>query len=151
MLIKPYVAPDGYFVSLQNCFNDEKIAGIVGWGKMLGIVASVISVDMHEAARIRRTAEMCQWPRARARIATAPASASATATDPGHGSAEHRSAWTPSDPRRSIVPRGGNGWPRGDDRISKAVGSRPHTLPWDRGIRCENPARQSTYFWAGST
>jgi 2-dehydropantoate 2-reductase len=56
MLIKPYVAPDGYFVSLQNCFNDEKIAGIVGWGKTLGIVASVISVDMHEAARIRRTA-----------------------------------------------------------------------------------------------
>src|SRR5687767_4835364 len=56
LLIKPYVAPDGYFVSLQNCFNDEKIAGIVGWGKTLGIVASVISVDMYDAARIRRTA-----------------------------------------------------------------------------------------------
>jgi len=54
-LIKPYVAPDGFFVSLQNCFNDEKIAGIVGWGKAIGIVASVISVDMHDVARIRRT------------------------------------------------------------------------------------------------
>ena len=54
-LIKPYVAPDGFFVSLQNCFNDEKIAAIVGWGKAIGIVASVISVDMHDVARIRRT------------------------------------------------------------------------------------------------
>src|ERR1044071_1869252 len=30
-LIKPYLAPDGYVVSLQNCLNEEKIAGIVGW------------------------------------------------------------------------------------------------------------------------
>jgi len=56
LLIRPYVAPDGFFVSLQNCFNDEKIAGIVGWGKTIGIVASVISVDMYDVARIRRTA-----------------------------------------------------------------------------------------------
>ncbi|MCC7485165.1 MAG: hypothetical protein IT529_09260 [Burkholderiales bacterium] len=56
MMIKPYVAADGFFVSLQNCFNDEKIAGIVGWGKGLGIVASIISVDMYDVARIRRTA-----------------------------------------------------------------------------------------------
>ncbi len=56
MLIKPYLAPDGYVVSLQNCVNEEKVAGIVGWGKTLGVVASVISVDMREAARIVRTA-----------------------------------------------------------------------------------------------
>lgn len=56
MLIKPYLAPDGYVVSLQNCSNEEKIAGVVGWGKTLGIVASVISVEMYDAARIRRTA-----------------------------------------------------------------------------------------------
>ena len=56
MLIKPYLAPDGYVVSLQNCVNEEKIAGIVGWGKTLGVVASVISVEMFDAARIRRTA-----------------------------------------------------------------------------------------------
>ncbi|HEV7390553.1 MAG TPA: 2-dehydropantoate 2-reductase [Burkholderiales bacterium] len=56
MLIKPYLAPDGYVVSLQNCVNEEKIASIVGWGKTLGIIASVISVEMHDAARIRRTA-----------------------------------------------------------------------------------------------
>ena len=56
MLIKPYLAADGYVVSLQNCVNEEKIAGIVGWGKTLGVIASVISVDMRDAARIVRTA-----------------------------------------------------------------------------------------------
>ena len=56
MLIKPYLAPEGYVVSLQNCVNEEKIAGIVGWGKTVGVVASVISVEMFDAARIRRTA-----------------------------------------------------------------------------------------------
>ncbi len=56
MLIKSYLAPEGYVVSLQNCVNEEKIAGIVGWGKTVGVVASVISVEMFDAARIRRTA-----------------------------------------------------------------------------------------------
>jgi 2-dehydropantoate 2-reductase len=56
MLIRPYLAADGYVVSLQNCINEEKIAGIVGWGKTLGVIASVISVEMYDAARIRRTA-----------------------------------------------------------------------------------------------
>ena len=52
MLIKPYLAPDGYVVSLQNCVNEEKIAGVVGWGKTLGVIASVISVEMPQPARI---------------------------------------------------------------------------------------------------
>ena len=55
MLIKPYLAPDGFIVSLQNCVNEERIAGIVGWGKTVGTVASLISVDMREPARIVRT------------------------------------------------------------------------------------------------
>ena len=33
----------------------ERIANQVGWGKTVGMVASLISVDMFEAARIRRT------------------------------------------------------------------------------------------------
>src|SRR5262245_12947986 len=33
MLIGQHLAPDGYVVSLQNCMNEETIAGIVGWGK----------------------------------------------------------------------------------------------------------------------
>jgi len=55
MLIKPYLAPDGFLVSLQNCLNEETIAAVVGWGRTVGVVASMISVDLYEAARIRRT------------------------------------------------------------------------------------------------
>lgn len=54
-LIKPYLAPDGYVVSLQNCVNEEKVAGVVGWGRTLGVVASMISVWLYEPGRIRRT------------------------------------------------------------------------------------------------
>ena len=35
-LIAQYLAPDGYVVSLQNCMNEERIAGIVGWDKTVG-------------------------------------------------------------------------------------------------------------------
>src|ERR1700749_3281368 len=55
MMIKQYLAPGGYVVSLQNCINEERIAGIVGWGKVLGCIAAAISVDLYEAGRIRRT------------------------------------------------------------------------------------------------
>jgi 2-dehydropantoate 2-reductase len=55
MLIKPYLSPEGYVVSLQNCLNEETIAGVVGWGRTAGVVASLISVDLYEAGRIRRT------------------------------------------------------------------------------------------------
>jgi len=54
-LIAPYLAPEGFVVSLQNCLNEETIAGIVGWGRTVGVVASVISVDLYETGRIRRT------------------------------------------------------------------------------------------------
>src|SRR3954470_4816686 len=50
-LIAPYLAPSGFVVSLQNCLNEETIAGIVGWGRVVGVVASLISVDMYEAGR----------------------------------------------------------------------------------------------------
>jgi 2-dehydropantoate 2-reductase len=54
MMIKPYLAPSGYVVSLQNCLNEEKIASIVGWGKTLGTIASMIMVELYEPGRIRR-------------------------------------------------------------------------------------------------
>ena len=54
-LIKPYLSPEGYVASLQNCLNEDTIAGIVGWGRVVGVVASMISVDLYEAGRIRRT------------------------------------------------------------------------------------------------
>jgi len=54
-LIAPHLAADGFVVSLQNCLNEETIAAQVGWGRTVGVVASVISVDLYEAGRIRRT------------------------------------------------------------------------------------------------
>jgi 2-dehydropantoate 2-reductase len=56
MLIRQYLAPDGYVVSLQNCMNEETIAGIVGWGKTLGCVASRITVNLPEPGRVHRGA-----------------------------------------------------------------------------------------------
>ena len=54
-LIKPYLSQQGFVVSLQNCLNEETIAGIVGWGRTVGVVASLISVDLYEPGKIRRT------------------------------------------------------------------------------------------------
>src|ERR1700738_3980554 len=55
-LIQQYLAPDGYVVSLQNCMNEETIAGIVGWGKTLGCIASSITVNLPEPGHIHRGA-----------------------------------------------------------------------------------------------
>jgi 2-dehydropantoate 2-reductase len=51
MLIKQYLAPDAYVVSLQNCMNEETGAGIVGWCKTMGCVASRITVELRAPAR----------------------------------------------------------------------------------------------------
>src|SRR6516162_9892144 len=56
MLIRQYLAPDGYVVSLQNCINEETIAAIVGWGKTLGCIASSITVNLPEPGLIHRGA-----------------------------------------------------------------------------------------------
>ena len=56
MMIQQYMAPNGYVVSLQNCINEETIAGIVGWGKTLGSIASSITVDLCEPGHVRRRA-----------------------------------------------------------------------------------------------
>jgi 2-dehydropantoate 2-reductase len=56
MMIKQYLAPDGFVVSLQNCMNEETIAGIVGWGKTLGCIASSITVNLPEPGHIHRGA-----------------------------------------------------------------------------------------------
>lgn len=51
-----YLAPDGFIVSLQNCINEETIAGIAGWGRVLGTIASSITVDLCEPGHVRRAA-----------------------------------------------------------------------------------------------
>lgn len=54
-LIKQYLARDGYVVSLQNCINEERIANVVGWGKVLGCVAALIAVELYKPGHIMRT------------------------------------------------------------------------------------------------
>ena len=55
-LIKQYLAPDGYLVSLQNCMNEATVAGVVGWGKTLGCVASQITVGLVAPGHVHRGA-----------------------------------------------------------------------------------------------
>lgn len=54
--IKPYLAKDGYVVSLQNCINEDTIASIVGADRTLGVIASIISVELYAPGKIRRMA-----------------------------------------------------------------------------------------------
>jgi len=54
MMVRQYLAPGGFVVSLQNCINEETIASIVGWGKTLGSIASAITVELCEPGHVRR-------------------------------------------------------------------------------------------------
>jgi 2-dehydropantoate 2-reductase len=53
-LIKPYLAPNGYVVSLQNCINEDTIAEVVGWTRTMGCIASLIAVFMNAPGQVRR-------------------------------------------------------------------------------------------------
>ncbi len=55
-LIAQYLGADGFVVSLQNCMNEETVAGVVGWGRTLGCIASSITVDLCEPGHVRRAA-----------------------------------------------------------------------------------------------
>jgi 2-dehydropantoate 2-reductase len=54
-LVKPYLARDGYVVSLQNCINEERIAAIVGWGRTLGCIASLVAAELYAPGHVKRT------------------------------------------------------------------------------------------------
>lgn len=55
-LIAQYLAPGGYVVSLQNCMNEATVAGVVGWGRTMGCIASRILVELTEPGHVRRGA-----------------------------------------------------------------------------------------------
>jgi 2-dehydropantoate 2-reductase len=57
-MIKPYLAPDGFVVSLQNCINEEQIAPIVGWGRVMGCIVSLLAVELYEPGKVMRTVPM---------------------------------------------------------------------------------------------
>ena len=55
MLAAQYLAPGGFVVSLQNCINEERIAGVVGWGRTLGaVVTGGLALDLYQPGHIRR-------------------------------------------------------------------------------------------------
>ena len=45
-MIRRYLAPGAYVVSLQNCMNEATIAEVFGWGKILGCITNNISVGL---------------------------------------------------------------------------------------------------------
>lgn len=53
-MIKQYLTPAGFIVSLQNGINEDRIAGIVGWGRTVGCIASKIAVELTDPGQIRR-------------------------------------------------------------------------------------------------
>lgn len=58
LMIREYLAPDGFIVSLQNCINEERIAQHVGWGRVVGCIASLIAVELYQPGHVKRTVEM---------------------------------------------------------------------------------------------
>lgn len=54
--VAPFLAPDAWVISLQNCINEDAISAIVGKERTLGVIASIISVELYAAGRIRRMA-----------------------------------------------------------------------------------------------
>ena len=57
-MIRQYLAPDGFVVSLQNGINEERVASVVGWGKTLGAIASLIAVELHAPGEVRRNVQL---------------------------------------------------------------------------------------------
>ena len=56
-MIGQYLAPGAFIVSLQNSINEERIAGVVGWGRVIGCIASSISVNAYAPGHVTRTVQ----------------------------------------------------------------------------------------------
>jgi 2-dehydropantoate 2-reductase len=55
-LMRQYLSPCGYLVSSQNCINEERIAGVVGWGRTVGcVVGGGVGVELFEPGHVRRS------------------------------------------------------------------------------------------------
>ncbi len=57
-LLKQYLAPAGVVVSLQNCINEEKIAGVVGWGRTMGTVVAYLAAELNGPGDVQRHVPM---------------------------------------------------------------------------------------------
>jgi 2-dehydropantoate 2-reductase len=56
-MISQYLSPGGFIVSLQNSINEERIASVVGWGRVVGCIASSISVNAYKPGHVVRTVQ----------------------------------------------------------------------------------------------
>lgn len=54
MMLRPYLAPGGFVMSLQNCINEETIASVVGWGNTIGCVV-MMSAELVGPGHVTRT------------------------------------------------------------------------------------------------
>lgn len=54
MMVRPYLSAAACVVSVQNSLNEEDIAGVVGWDRTLGCIASTISVAAPCAGEVSR-------------------------------------------------------------------------------------------------
>jgi 2-dehydropantoate 2-reductase len=56
LMIRPYLAAQGFVVSAQNSINEETIARVVGWGRTVGcMVGNNFAVDLYEPGCVRKT------------------------------------------------------------------------------------------------
>lgn len=53
-MIRQYLAPDGFVVSLQNCMNEDTVARVAGKERTLGCIASTIAAELIGPGHIRR-------------------------------------------------------------------------------------------------
>jgi 2-dehydropantoate 2-reductase len=54
-LIAPYLAQDGFIVTMQNGLIEEEVAQIVGWQRVVGCVVSRVQVELLEPGHVRRS------------------------------------------------------------------------------------------------
>jgi 2-dehydropantoate 2-reductase len=53
-MLRPYLAPGGFVMSLQNCINEETIASVIGWGNTIGCVV-MMSAELIGPGHVLRT------------------------------------------------------------------------------------------------
>ena len=52
--IQPYLAPNGFIISAQNSINEDSIASMVGWPRVMGLVMT-LGAAMYEPGHAERT------------------------------------------------------------------------------------------------
>ena len=55
--IEPHIAPGGYVVSAQNSINEDTIASVLGWSKVIGCVLT-FGAGMYTAGHVERTSSI---------------------------------------------------------------------------------------------